>query len=472
MGKYFFVFFISLLVIFSCRKHDIYKDTSASLNFSTDSIQFDTVFSRFDTSNAPLSTTKTLKIYNPYNSIVYTDIRLMGGSASVYRINIDGIPTDKITHYKIAPKDSFYLFVQVTPRITDISNPLFVEDSIMFTTNGNEQKIHLVAWGQDAYYLADSVLDYDAVWNDKTKPYVIWRSVLVAPGKKLTIGKGVKVCSHVGSYIYVQGTLDMQGTPQEPVVLQGDRLEKNLDDVPNQWWGVRLLPGSKDNIIKYSVIKNGVVGVEIDSASVNTNYNLQMSNTIIRTMSSSCVSAYGSKALFTNCAFFDAGQLSVFAQYGGNYSFTFCTIANPHCDNFASNYPCFYMGNADYTNTDAAGNVILRIPSILTFSLVNTIIYGQSSNEEEFAVYDGGRPANVATPVIDHCFVRTKLFTGGTNGNIVNVEPKFKDMCKFNYLPDTLSPLIDKANNATGILIDLLGKPRDASPCIGAYETN
>ncbi len=473
MPKYFLLFICAVVILISCRKRDINTDSNAHLNFSTDSIAFDTVFSRFDTNHAPLSTTKILKIFNPYNSIVYTDIRLMGGNASVYRINIDGIPTDHIDHFKIAPKDSFYLFVQVTPKITTQSNPLFVEDSILFSTNGNEEKVHLVAWGQDAHYLMDSVIDYDAVWSDKTKPYVIWNSILVAPGKKLTITNGVKVCSHVGSYIYVQGTLEMQGTVNEPVILQGDRLERNLDDVPSQWWGVRFLPGSKNNIINSSIIKNAVVGIEIDSVNVNSNPSLRMSGSIIRTMSSSCLSMYSATASFVNCAFFDAGQLCVFAQYGGDYSFTYCTISNPHCLNFQSNYPCFYLGNSDYVITDANGTVLQTIPSKLKYSLVNSIIYGQSTNDEEFSIYDGGRPANVTQQIIDHCALRSKLLGLDTNGNLINVDPIFKDMCKYNYQLDSTSKYINKGKPLTGIVdFDILGKPRDLQPCIGAYERN
>jgi hypothetical protein len=472
MTRFIFLFFVVLCVVLSCRKRDIYTDTNARLEFSNDSIAFDTVLSRFDTNNAPLSTTKTLKIYNPYNSIVYTDIKLMGGSASVYRINVDGIPSDHVTHFKIMPKDSFYLFVQVTPKIATQSNPLFVEDSIQFITNGNEQKIHLVAWGQDAHYLMDSVLDYDAVWNDKTKPYVIWNSVLVSPGRKLTIERGVKVCSHVNSRIYVQGTLEVLGTTQEPVILQGDRLERNLDDVPSQWFGIRLLPGAKDNFITNAVIKNAVVGIEIDSMNVNSNANLVMSNTIVRTMSSSCIAAYGAKATFTNCAFFDAGQLCAFAQFGGTYSFLYCTIANPHCINFQSNYPAFYLGNADYIVYDAAGNPIQTIPSFLRMHLVNTIITGGSTNEEEFAVYDGERPANVDTVEIRFCSIRTKNTILNVNNNQINVNERFTDRCAFNYKLDSLSPLINKGVPLAGIGLDLLGKPRDSTPCIGAYERN
>ena len=179
-----FIALFLLVILWGCRKDHILNDTGIKLKLSADTVKFDTVFSRFDTLHAPLSTTRTVKIYNPYNSAVVTSLRLAGGTASVYRINIDGTPSSSIDNYKLAGGDSMYVFIQVTPRITTQANPLFVEDSILITTNGTTQKIHLVAWGQDAHYLMDSVLDYDAVWNDKTKPYVIWNSVLVAPGKK------------------------------------------------------------------------------------------------------------------------------------------------------------------------------------------------------------------------------------------------------------------------------------------------
>jgi hypothetical protein len=473
MTRWLIACFVFVLVIISCRKHSLYTDRSAALTFSTDTIQFDTVFSRFDTNYAPLSTTKILKIFNPYKSAVETDIELAGGDASVFRINVDGIPSSKVTGYKLGPGDSMYLFVQVTPRIATQSNPLFVEDSILFTTNGNTQKVHLVAWGQDAHYLMDSVIDYDTVWNDKSKPYVIWSSVLVAPNRTLRIDRGVKVCNHIGSRIYIQGTLEIMGVQQEPVVLQGDRLERNLDDVPSQWWGIRLLPGSKNNIINNAIIKNGVAGIEIDSLPVNANPNVVVNSTVIRTMSSGCIIGYAARAEFTNCVFIDAGQLPVYGQFGGNYGFTFCTIANPHCISFQSNYPAFFMGNADYPVYDAGGNVIQKIPSNLKLRLYNNIIYGESTNEEEFSISDGGGSGTIDPISISNCLIRTKNTSLNVNNNIINSLPRFKDQCKFNYQIDSISPALHKGIPKNSVNFDILSKPRDPShPSIGAYEGN
>lgn len=470
-GPYFFLLLV--LVLGSCRKDHILKDTGISLKLSADTVKFDTVFSRFDTLHAPLSTTRTVKVYNPYKNAVETSVRLAGGAASVYRINIDGTPASSIDNYKLAGGDSMYIFIQVTPRITTQANPLFVEDSILITTNGHQQKIHLVAWGQDAHYFFQDTIKTDAVWNDKTKPYVIWDYLLVAPGVKLTIEEGVKICNHVGSDFNVMGTLEVNGTEKNPVVFQGDRLERNLDDVPNQWLGIHFWPGAKDNVIRNAIIKNGVTGVRVDYLPANSNPNLIMNNTLIRTMSSSCLSSYSARVQCVNCVFIEAGQLCVYGQYGGDYEFIYCTIGNPHCINFQSNYPACYLGNADYEITDANGNVISKTPSFMKYKLVNSIIYGESTNEEELGIYDGGRPANVTLQVIDHCQIKTKIQGLGINGNIINTDPKFKDRCKYNYELDTLAPAVNKALPLTGVVdFDIKGTPRDNTPCIGAYERN
>ena len=48
-----------------------------------------------------------------------------------------------------------------------------VEDSIMFLTNGNEQRVLLNAWGQDAYFHVKEIIVVDETWNND-KPHVIY----------------------------------------------------------------------------------------------------------------------------------------------------------------------------------------------------------------------------------------------------------------------------------------------------------
>lgn len=472
-SKTLFRFFIGLLLsgmlcLSSCRKDKIDTSKEAKLDFSNDSVSFDTVFARLNTGATPKSITRTLIIYNNNKNDVESDIFLAGGAQSVFRINIDGIPHSSVSKYRIPGKDSILLFVQVTPNASMQNLPLIVEDSLIFTTNGNIQKVHLLAWGQDAYYLYDSVLTCNAIWSDTQKPYVLYNSVLVPKGCKLTIDKGVKVFNHVNSTIFVQGTLEIKGTATEPVIIQGDRLEKYMQDIPNQWWGIRLLPGSINNNIQHTIIKNGVVGIEIDSLPANNNPNLTISHTVVQTMASVCISSYTAKVKATNCLFANAGQVVFYGELGGSYELLHCTIVNSKCI-FSSPKPALYFSNADYVEKDANGTVIRTIINNLGFSIVNCIVFG--GNDDEFVVYDGGRPSNIGPTIIDHCLLKTKITTLNINNNLINQDPKFKSACKYDYTLDTLSPAINKAI-PTLVTDDLKGNLRDNTPCMGAYERN
>ena len=65
--------------------------------------------------------------------------------------------------------------------------------------------------------------------------------------------------------MYIAGTLLINGTFDDPVILQGDRLEYVYNDVPGQWDGIWLMNGSKHNDIEYTEIKNAVIGIQVDT---------------------------------------------------------------------------------------------------------------------------------------------------------------------------------------------------------------
>ena len=77
--------------MFSCKKDVLITDPSAKLEFSTDTVIFDTVFTTVG------SITKQLKVYNTHKQpIIISNIYLAGGSNSKYRMNVDGIPGTSI----------------------------------------------------------------------------------------------------------------------------------------------------------------------------------------------------------------------------------------------------------------------------------------------------------------------------------------------------------------------------------------
>ena len=68
---------------------------------------------------------------------------------------------------------------------------------------------------------------FRSIWpNDK--PHVVINSFLVDSLRKLTIQQGTRVYMHGNSGLFVYGTLETNGTKEDSVVFQGDRLEPHV----------------------------------------------------------------------------------------------------------------------------------------------------------------------------------------------------------------------------------------------------
>ena len=139
------LYIISLLVIiFSCKKEDI--AFSGDLNFSNDTVIFDTVFASVG------SITKTLTIYNNKDYNIITNIQLNGSSAANFRINVDGISESAHENILIPSNDSIFIFVEVTIDPSSNNLPYILTDSIVFYSENYTQSVKLIAWGQDAHF--------------------------------------------------------------------------------------------------------------------------------------------------------------------------------------------------------------------------------------------------------------------------------------------------------------------------------
>ena len=140
---------LALLVCISpgCRKDNFLTDPEARLEFSTDTVLFDTLFSTVG------STTRLFKVYNRHSqSIRISELRLEQGNSSPYRINVDGQDGWLFNDLELAAGDSLFIFTEVTIDPGNASTPFVVEDRILFETNGNLQQVQLSAWGPDAYF--------------------------------------------------------------------------------------------------------------------------------------------------------------------------------------------------------------------------------------------------------------------------------------------------------------------------------
>ena len=486
MKKIISILFILTVVLFtfSCRKDKIDTDPSVSLNFSTDTILFDTVFATFG------STTHRLKIYNPSNNpVIISSISIGNGANSQFRINVDGISGNIHTDVEIGGKDSLFIFAEVTIDPNNVLSPFVVSDKINFVTNGNSQSVALVAWGQNAhYYVANTTANgipvvyldrgtspgaLDSTWiNDK--PYVIYGGYLTLDGDdKLTIDPGVRVHLHnnSGIWVYEDGNIIVNGTQTDPVTFQGTRLEFAWQDVSGQWDRLWINENTNgiDNVFNYAIIKNAFIGIQAETnpfnptppISANT---LRLNNCEIQNSSAVGILAKNYKITDTNSVISNSGQYNFLAQGDGDFQFNHTTFVN-YWSESTRKTPSIFLQNA-YVNINGA----TVVSNLTAANFYNCIIDGDQEIEFDADEISGG----TINFLLDYCILKTTNSLSGPNYNNVITSPStpiFLDKTLKDYHLDAASPAINAGNNTSGVGSDHDGNLRsDGAPDIGAYE--
>lgn len=462
------------LIFFSCKKNTIITNSSAKLDFSQTSIQFDTVFTTVG------STVQGFLVRNNHNQpIVISNIKLVGNYTSPFRINVDGTPGTNFSNVKIPANDSIFVFVTVTIDPNNKNNPIVVEDSLQFTTNGNLQYVYLQAYGQDAYFHrpdhfppvgpAYSIAKCGDVWTND-KPHVIFGYFVVDSACMLTMQAGTKVCMHNNAvlWVYKDGTLNIQGSSTSPVTIQGDRLEPAYSNVPGQWGEIWLSPGSINNYIQWAVIKNGTIGIEADTVG-NTNPTLNMRYTIIKSMSNYGLLAQGSYVVGDDDLVCDCANYCVALALGGKYQFAQCTFANDW--SYSQRQTPLLLINNWYQ--DVTGKYQSR--SITEAYFGNCILYGTQDEEIGLDSAYGGS----FNFFFEACNLKTKRSTPTgfhySNWQQINSDPQFYSRSTDDYTFPFSSPCAvvmpgDSVNNSNNYLIDLNGTVRPSKPYnLGAY---
>ena len=395
-----------------------------------------------------------------------SSIRLGGGSNSVFSLNIDGTPATSVSDVDLAAHDSMFIFVKVTLNPNNQNNPLIITDSILFNTNGNLQKVALVAWGQDAYFYKNKKLTGNVTW-DSIKPHVIYGYLRVDTSASLTIQAGTKLYFHKSAYMAVSdlSTLTVNGMLGHPVKFLGDRLDPYYRDLPGQWDGIYLEKGSHGNKISYAIIKNGNFGVSVDSAVAVSPPMLEIDNTIIQNMIDDDIYAYATNIQSWNCVLGDCGAANLALDFGGSYEFDQMTIGN-YWSNSVRLDSALYLSNYTY---DTTGKKYTNPLTKAYFG--NVIVYGAQDDELSFDK-DNSVPFNF---MFDHCLLKTNKSTSDPvhfNTCIGNKDPGFVNTSAFDYEIDSISPAIRAGTTIMGITItfDIKGNLMDSPPDIGAYQ--
>ena len=479
-----FIILSTTLLAVSCRKELKYSDDSSkNISLSTDTIAFDTVFTSIG------SSTRVLMIYNDNSeNLKINSIRLEKGSSSPYSINVDGQAGTSFSDKEIYANDSLYVFIKVTINPNDDNNPFFVQDRLIFNTNGNEKVVHLTAYGQNAHYIigrkgifpdqnghytnyyvaiTDSV-NTDVHWTAE-KPYVIYNVALIDSDGTLTIEPGTHVYFHGGAGLWAwsEGQLIVNGTAENPVVFQGDRLESFYADQPGQWDRIWLMEAREGHghIINHAIIRNGFIGLQIQRMLKDNMEPTYITNTIIENHTgmgvyANCYTIGMSNFVVNNC-----GNYCVALTGGGDYLFTHGTIANYWTGSTRKAEALFF--NNLYTNpTDG---LTYAVP--FECDIINSIVYGSKNNEFGTDFY----PVSDTLYKFKNCLIssqRPKL-EQLYESCVFNKAPNFKNTAEFDFHLDTLSAAVGIANPCYSIGVlqyDLDGVARGGRPDAGAYQ--
>ncbi|WP_131536285.1 hypothetical protein [Pedobacter nototheniae] len=450
----------SLLIIstfiLACRKDErITSDPNARLSFSKDTVLFDTVFTSIG------STTSRIKIFNRNSDALnISEIKLAGGTNSPFKININGENTSLKMNLVINGKDSLNLFIKVTINPNATNLPFLVQDSIILNTNGNRKVIQLLAYGQNAVFINNGVINTNTTWTN-TLPYVVNDVLTIKNGATLNIAPGTKIFFHKDSRMNVEGFLNASGTLNEPILFCSDRLEDIYNDEPGQWSGL-YLKANGNGLIKNAIIKNASVGITSDSLSGNSSPKLIITNSIIKNMQVAAYIGYHSELIAFNNLIYNCGNYIIYGIGGGNY--------NLKQNTFAGYNPTLPRKTAALTFSDYLSASVYNKMQI---NLTNNIIWGSLVNEIDIQQ----KSKTIIQTNIANNLIKTSTTSFGSNANILNNDPLFVNPKNNNFLLSNSSPASKKGINLTSdsyfnlhLNKDILDKARIFPSSLGCYE--
>jgi hypothetical protein len=466
-------------------KDDFYAEPGAVLGFSTDTVSFDTVFSTIG------STTLGFKVYNPHSKPVkISTVYFGGGENSFYRMNFDGESGSVFNNIEVPPKDSLFIFIEVTIDPLGVNNPMIVKDSLIFITNGTYQDVKLIAYGQDVHLIDGEVIKTSS-WS-ADKPYLIIHSMAVDTGHTLTIGRGTQVFLHDQSSMVIWGKLLVNGTKDEPVVFQGDRLEEPYRIISGQWGTIYIDPISTGNVINYAIIRNSIAGIQIGLPAEDIRPSLELTNSVIQNVSYAGIYAFGAEITCYNTVVANGGDFLIALLKGGKYNFSHCTFSNNGVSNYGGQgagsrtNPSIvltnYFDNPEYNYSKGKWEYVRRKGDLDEATFNNSIIYGTIENEIFFV----DNKENGFNYYFNHCLLKENQDSIDrddlTHFNAIklNKDPEFRndtDRYALDYRLDTLSPAKDSASadliqQYPFLEWDYDGNSRllDNGPDMGAFE--
>lgn len=330
-----------------CERESFMRDDGGvMLEFSTDTVAFDTVFTTVGTA------TKRLTVYNRSDeNLLLSSVTLEGGRSSRFRLNVDGDTSLVARDVEIESGDSIFIFVQANINPNDNQQPFLVEDAINFS---NGQRLPLTAWGRNAVY---HITPRDSVWlrigNEiwtDSLPHIVLGNILVSENCMLRLLPGTEVYFGDNAMLIVDSAarLVAQGTAEKPILFTSLRHDGWYSFLPGQWQTIWFYNYSTGNVIDHAVIENGTGGLRGYPGS-----QLTVNNSIIRNMSDCAIIGQGASITGRNLLVYDC-LASFTALIGGNYDFRRCTFAN-YWSYSGRKIETLVLSNSMYVNGNVVG---------------------------------------------------------------------------------------------------------------------
>lgn len=450
------------------------SDVSARLEFSTDTVAFDTIVSTVP------SATRTLIAYNRNkDGLRIASVQLAAGAASHFRVNVDGewLPDGKGEDFKVYHKDSIIVRLEVTVPKVGSNEVGVISDILRFRLeSGRVQEVVLTAGAIDAYMVHGMVIEHDSTLLTD-KPYLIYDSLYVAPGARLTLQPGTRLMFHDDAAMHVYGAVDAVGTAGQPVVFRGDRMDHMFaylpyDNMPDRWQGINIHSGSAGNRFVHCDIHSGSYGIICDSTGLDTT-TLTLESTVIHNVGGDGLRLDNCKARVANTQVSNTKGDCIYI-YGGDYEFVHCTIAQF--------YP--FTANRGYA-LYLANSIGEAYRELRQARFINSVITGYGEDVIMGSITEG---QDYTCPYLfSHCLLNTIESEDTLRFDHIIYDTGKQELCReknfklfdttnflYDFTPDSLSRIRSLADSTYSLRypIDLRGHSRlaDGSPDAGCLE--
>ncbi len=400
-------------------------------------------------------------------SVSISSISLSGPDSRHFRINVDGFSGSEFHDVEIRNRDSIFIFVEATLPANGRTAPVAVDAGVDITCNGVTRTVVLHALGRDAVRLQASTItgSYD---TDPARPYIVYDSLVVAPGATLNILPGTEMYFHDGAYMAVRGTLRALGTPDAWIHMTGDRTGNVVSDISfdimsRQWTGLFFTATAGHSEMQCVDMRNTWQGLSIagDPAAA-AQPSLKLLNCRLHNSAGLVLEATHASTTILGTELAEGGE-GLMRLQGGSHTVNHCTLANYYLFSAISG-PALQLAHTGIEGDDDGSGA-----PHTALDMTNSIVYGLGDDLSH-------KDLTGSDITLRSCLLKS---AGTDDANFIaciwDTDPMYcndRSAYIFDYRLQPESPALGAADPALvhpDATTDPLGHPRGTTPALGAY---